>query len=219
MTIPMKIEKIRYCQYATMIKDAKALAHDKFGQSKVFLTPDQKIIKIFPVSHFLKELFSSRMKRFLKIVAKLKHLHISTISPEACYRSTSPSLNIIVYPYIEGSCLRDALQQNIELLRNFSHFLAHLHRFNVYFRGIHLGNVVIDKKQHFTLIDVGNTKFKVNLRRRAKNIVYILKYYADTPLLQKYGIARFINEYLQAAQLTTREEKIFKKNLRRYLNG
>ncbi len=213
-----KIEKIRYCQYATLIKDANVLAHDQYGRNKVFLTPDKKIIKTFHVSHFLKELFSSRMMRFLKAVSKLRQKNVATIYPENYYRCISPKLNIVVYPYVEGASLRDVSQQNIGILKEFAFFLAHLHRMNIYFRGIHLNNVVVGKNQNFTLIDVSNTKFKVNIRRRAKNIAYVLKYPADFQTFKQYGVTRFLNDYLNAAQLNKREEKIFRKYLHHYIN-
>lgn len=213
-----RIEKIRYCQYATLVKDAEVLAHDQFGRNKVFLTQDKKIIKTFHVSHFLKELFSSRMMRFLKVVSKLNQMNVSTIHPEGCYRCLSPKLNIVIYPYVEGTSLREAAQQNPTILKDFAHFLAHLHRLNIYFRGIHLNNVLVNKKQGFTLIDVSNTKFRVNLRRRAKNLAYVLKYPADAKTFKQYGIARFLTDYLSAAQLNNHNEKSFKRQLQRYIN-
>jgi len=204
------LKPIQKDDFSKLIEHSRVLACDNDGNPKVYLRPDHQIIKCFPVKNRLKRMIGSHLKRFVKITKKLESAKINTVKPEKTYYCKSLRLECLSYPHITGKTLRDCANAGeFNLLTAYAQFLGQLHQKNIYFRGGHLGNIIVTGKG-FALIDVTNTKFKVSVRRRIKNLKYILNYGNDKTVFNHYGKENFVRKYLDASDLSTREKEKIK---------
>ncbi|GAB4393134.1 MAG: toluene tolerance protein [Gammaproteobacteria bacterium] len=159
-------------------------------------TPEGNILKIFITENILKRWFYPKSKRFITLAQHLTQRGIHTIEPNAYYYYPEKHYEIIIYPKLAGTNLHQAAQQQPEvLLPLLAHYLAQLHHKNIYFRGGHLGNILLTPDNQFALIDIGNMRLQISDRQRLKNIDYITGYPDDAELFTNFGIEKFIEIY------------------------
>ena len=85
------------------------------------------------------------------------------------------------YIPVAGDTLRaltKAMDDPVPLLTNFAKFLAELHHKGVYFRSIHIGNVVVTENNEFALIDIADLKVfpkSLSIRQRNRNMKHLLR--------------------------------------------
>lgn len=203
-------------QYQALREGAKVLAGDDFGDKVIKLTNGQ-IMKLFR----RKRLFSSALiypyaKRFAVNVKKLKKLAIPTVSNLDLFRIPSISRIAVVYQPLLGDSLDDIIHQNNfhkKHILQFAAFLANLHKQGVYFRSIHLGNVILTPKDKLGLIDVSDMK----IYRRAlpasfcaRNMRHFCRYPEHVAALFPAGEENlFLNSYLAALNISNNKKKHF----------
>jgi hypothetical protein len=75
-----------------------------------------------------------------------------------------------------------------------------------------------DEGQAFGLIDVADMRIAagpLSVQARARNFMHLTRYEADRSKLQEFGLDRFIDCYLAAAELTIKEGQSFVRKIRR----
>jgi serine/threonine protein kinase len=165
---------------------------------KVSRQPDGDFIKILRVKRRLSSSgLMNPAKRFARNASKLETLGIPTVSIRELYKLPHKRCYAVRYAGIEGTTLRDLAEQgklDEQLLRKFAEFIAHLHNNNIYFRGLHLGNVVLTPDGELGLIDILDCRFLPVLLNyhRQRNLQVIFRYKEAAPY--KDQLTRFYQQ-------------------------
>lgn len=136
-------------------------------------------------------MFFPYAKRFINNAKKLNNLKIPTISPLALYCLPHLQRTAVHYKPVLGSTLRELSKTPADLrplFEKFGEFLAELHQKGVYFRSIHLGNVVLQDAGDFALIDIADLKIfskPLSEHRRKRNMRHLLRPEQDNSILKK----------------------------------
>ncbi|MBU6961098.1 toluene tolerance protein [Pseudomonas sp. CVAP len=146
-----------------MIKGARVLEADSFGP-KVFLLPDGNILKLFRRKRLLSSaLFRPYSKRFIDNAARLEKLGIPTLQTLTLHQLDTPGMTAVLYRPLPGETLRQLADKNgfdwQQTLPALTAFIRELHAAGVYFRSLHLGNIVVTPGNQFGLIDVADMRF------------------------------------------------------------
>jgi hypothetical protein len=107
------------------------------------------------------------------------------------------------------SLMKNQLQSTVEQLIPF---LVHLHEKGIFFRGIHLGNIVRVNEGEFGLIDIADLSFKrgsLTLIQRVRNLSHMLKNKDDARFYRDFGVEQFLRDYATQAQMSGFEKMIF----------
>tara|TARA_R110002073_G_scaffold205_7_gene2653 strand:- start:5576 stop:6247 length:672 start_codon:yes stop_codon:yes gene_type:complete len=107
----------------------------------------------------------------------------------------------IVYKRLPGDDVRELADSSN--LKQMANFLAHLHQKGIYFRGIHLGNVLVTENTYSLIDFAGMTLWPMPLTtwQRLRNIGRFVSFPEDIELFKEYGVERFCAEYCDAAEL------------------
>jgi hypothetical protein len=211
-------------KYQQLRAGAEVLAADKHGD-KVLQLNNGDIMKLFR----RKRLFSSALiypygKRFSDNVKQLAKLKIPTVSKLSLFRIPSISRIAVQYKPLPGASLDDHIQQHSfdeKRIRQFAGLLAKLHTLGVYFRSIHLGNVIVTPDDELGLIDVSDMKIYRNPLRPslcARNIHHFCRYPQHrNALFPKGKSALFLQAYLQALDISENKKAAFEKAIAKQL--
>ena len=102
---------------------------------------------------------------------------------------------------------------------DLAHFLHSIHRKGVYFRSIHLGNIIHLGHSKFGLIDFTDVTFyrsPISLKRRAHNIHFIYKYQEDRHKMERTPRPLIKESYLEQALWNDEKIKRFEHLFERY---
>lgn len=202
-------------QYDALI-DVAQLIHSERGFPMVYLTPDNYVIKLFYKRRWTS---SSRLrpmaKRFELNARALRERDIGTVAVNQVFRCRSVGLDIVTYPFVAGSTVRDLNRETNDfgtMFLRFAEFIAELHLKGVYFKGLHFGNVLWTTERRFALIDVAHMTLRgrpLGISERVKNINNIGRYNADVESIRRIGRHRFLSAYLQKCGLTKIDQDRF----------
>ena len=174
-------------QYAAWRKDADVLEQDGHGEKVLRLT-DGTFLKLFRRKSWLsKTAFYPPAKRFADNAAQLKQLGIRCPEVIQLFRLNSPYRSVVHYHPLPGETLRHLLQRDtsldqLELFARFAEFITHLHDSGVYFRSLHMGNVVLTPDNEFGLIDISDMRClgrPLSRWMRDRNYQHLLRYESD----------------------------------------
>lgn len=201
-------------KYQALREGAKILAADKHGD-KVLELKSGYIMKLFR----RKRLFSSALiypygKRFADNVKQLTKLNIPTVKDLSLYRIPSISRIAVVYKPLPGESLDDEIKRGAfgeQQIQKFGAFLSKLHKLGVYFRSIHLGNVIVTPEGQLGLIDVSDMK----VYRRplppslcTRNMRHFCRYPEHAEALFPNGNTKsFMESYLTATDISEEKKK------------
>jgi len=186
---------------------------------KVLETQNGRMIKIFRRKRFFSTaLFKPYALRFVKNADKLHALNIPTVHIDSVSNCPDIKRQIIVYKKLAGELLRDTFEQNSDtkkLSRLFGKFVAQLHAKGVYFRSIHLKNILVLGNGELGLIDISDMQIKRNalsLRLCLRNFQHMLRYPQDKEII-KDNFDDFLDAYAQQAALKGSQKNIVKARL------
>ena len=182
--------------YLAMRQGAKVLEADRYGDKVLRLT-DGTFLKLFR----RKRLISSALlwpyaKRFANNACKLEQLGIACPKILNLYRLAEPLRDIVHYTPLPGLTLRQLRDEPAQcpkaLFADFGVFMAMLHDKGIYFRSVHLGNVVLTPELKLGLIDIADLKTQAKPLSRAlrlRNFQHMLRDSKDRAWLAsaKYG--------------------------------
>jgi tRNA A-37 threonylcarbamoyl transferase component Bud32 len=168
---------------------AAVLESDGLGPKVLKLT-DGSFLKLFRKRPRLSsETLRPYARRFAENASLLKRLGF--ISPEVIqvYALPGPvNATAVHYWPLPGETLRQALSQSSikqrrKLVEQFGELLAQLHEAGVYFRSVHLGNVLLLPDGQFGLIDLADMRigrFPLGLGKRRRNLKHMQRYAEDS---------------------------------------
>lgn len=181
---PLGLQLLSSSELEALQRGATVIEADHKGIRVLALT-DGSFLKMvrrkgFPSSAWL---FPYAM-RFALNARRLSRLGIACPIVLACYRCHAVADDIVHYQPVPGRTLRAELDVApcVELLQRAGGFIANLHEMGVFFRALHLGNIVIMPNGDFSLIDIADVRFSkraLTLRDRRKNIANTLRYAED----------------------------------------
>ncbi len=202
--------------YLKLTEGAKLVKRTR-TKIRLLLSPQNKIIK-----HIYRRRFLSTSTlwpyagRFIKNARQLQSKNISVPTIHEVYYYPKLNSDIIVYDYVEGPTLHEIASNNdFSFFPKFINYIAQLHKTGIYFKDLHLSNIVF-KNDAFTLLDLETIHCKrrpLKISERAKNLAYLFSIKEHTHYYQNYGTNRFIHEYLESSQLSERAQKRLKKKL------
>jgi hypothetical protein len=116
----------------------------------------------------------------------------------------------VIYRPLTGSTVRQQAEQGAfdgAAAARLGAFMARLHRGGVYFRALHLGNVLSLPDRSFGLIDISDmqiTPWPLFANTRMRNFIHLFHYPQDVDILTRAGLQRFMAGYLEAQQASLR---------------
>jgi len=191
--------------FETLVSGGQIIEADGFGP-KVYLLPDGTYLKIFRRKRWLSSaMWSPYAQRFSDNCRTLAARGVPCPEIIATYRIPSIGRDAVHYRPLPGQTLRQILKQDIAapeaiaLRRQLGGFVAHLHALGVYFRSLHLGNVVRTQQGELGLIDTADMRiFRRSLGRllRARNLKHMRRHAEEGDWLGADG--EFFTAYRQA---------------------
>lgn len=150
-------------EFEQIKSDAEILERDAHG-IKVLRLPNGDILKLFRVKHLISSArLYSHARSFCRNADRLGALGIPTVKIKQLFGLTNSSNAAVLYQPLEGRILRQiALTEGLSeiTLQQLGAFVAELHARGVYFRSLHLGNVVVTGNGEFGLIDIADLSIR-----------------------------------------------------------
>ncbi|MFC6300683.1 polymerase [Pseudomonas sp. CCM 7893] len=180
-----------------MMIDAQVIEADGLGP-KVLQLKDGSFLKLFRRRRFYTSgSYNPYSQRFAANCQRLRELGITTPEVQALYDLHDGS-NAVQYHPLSGQTLRHVLAsaspaERQEHVRKFGEFMAQLHEQGIYFRSLHLGNVLVLEGGGFGLIDLADMRIypsSLSLSLRQRNLRHMQRYDEDRAWL--------FDEHLQA---------------------
>jgi tRNA A-37 threonylcarbamoyl transferase component Bud32 len=168
--------------------NASVLELDGLGPKVLKLT-DGSFLKLFRKrSVFSRETLKPYAKRFAENAERLKRLGFNSPEIIQVYWLVDPVNKTAVHYWpLPGETLRHVLSNSPnarrqELVEQFGELLAKLHASGVYFRSVHLGNVLVQPNGQLGLIDLADMRishFALSLHKRQRNLKHMRRYIDD----------------------------------------
>ncbi len=146
-----------------LITNAVVLEADGLGP-KVLKLENGQFLKFFRRKRWLSSaLLRPYSRRFANNAEQLRALGIATLSVNALYELPDKSLSAVLYAPLPGTSLTQlAVQPEFsweQILPMLILFVRGLHERGVYFRSLHLGNIVLTPDNTLGLIDIADMRF------------------------------------------------------------
>ncbi len=191
----MQFQHLSLSQYQTLRTQSEVVEADAFGD-KVLRKADGSYLKLFRRKRLLSSAtLKPYSRRFADNAARLQALGIPTVQVLALYRIPELQRTAVHYAPLAGDTLRHLIYQLPEaeratLARQLASFIEELHQKGVYFRSLHLGNVVRTPEGTLGLIDIADMKFyrrPLSSKLRQRNRKHLARYPNDLALLPTLG--------------------------------
>lgn len=170
-----------------LLTDSTAIEGDGHGL-KVARLKNGDFLKLYRRKRMLSSaLWSPPSRRFANNAERLRKLGIVTPKIQQLLLIPELQLNAVIYSPLPGDTLRNrwrhldtaSREQEVEL---FGTLLGKLHQLGVYFRSLHLGNVLQLPDGELGLIDLSDMKIAnkpLASWKRRRNLQHILRYKED----------------------------------------
>ncbi|WLG25714.1 lipopolysaccharide kinase InaA family protein [Pseudomonas sp. FP1154] len=176
-----------------LIEGASILEADGHGP-KVYLLQDGNILKLFRLKRFFSSaLLRPYSARFISNATRLQELGVPTLEVLAFYKLQKPGMTAVLYRPLPGKTLRQlSNQENFswqQTLPTLVELIRSLHARGIYFRSLHLGNIVVTPENKLGLIDVADMRFlRSPLPRRLvrRNLQHFARYIARENLNESF---------------------------------
>ncbi|MBO2925857.1 BUD32 family EKC/KEOPS complex subunit [Metapseudomonas otitidis] len=196
------LEKIQSETYHQLCNGATVLERDSYGE-KVLLLKDGSIIKLFRLKHIVSSaLFYPYAKRFSDNVKKLKDLDIACPSVIGVYRVKSIDRDAVHYQPVPGKNLRHFRNTQekcpSDLFYRLGCFIGKLHNTGIYFRSLHLGNIILMPSGEFGLIDIADLQYQkkpLSKLKATRNFRHLLRDPQDKRWLTSNEFGDFFAAY------------------------
>jgi tRNA A-37 threonylcarbamoyl transferase component Bud32 len=194
-------------EFQLMCADATVLEQDVRGV-KVLLLNNRKILKIFRLrGGFSSSRIYSDALSFCRNAERLKKLGISTIGSYRLYHLSNSKNAVVIYDPLVGDTLRTLLIKNKITendCRSLGAFVARLHTLGIYFKSLHLGNIVLSISGQLGLIDFADVRifpWRLMLKTRVRSFKRLLRYHEDVKILGKKNCELILASYIKSSGL------------------
>ena len=174
-------------QYNLWRANAQVLEEDGHGE-KVLCLADGTFLKLFRRKTWLsKTAFYPPAQRFAANAAELQRLGVPCPQVIQLYQLSHPYRSVVHYAPLMGETLRQLLRRDsnldqLALFAQLAEFITRLHELGVYFRSLHMGNIVLTPDNQLGLIDISEMRClgrPLSRRMRDRNYQHLLRYEND----------------------------------------
>ncbi len=202
-------------QFLNICQEGAVIQRGRRGP-RVLETPEGNIIKIFwPRKYFPRNILRpSSAKRFIENSLKLREAGLHCVDVTQWYYYPCLKVDVIMYPKLPGKDIREIIHN--DMLTEIAAFIANLHDHGIFFRGIHLGNLLQLEPAKIALIDVTDCKVykhSLGFLKRYRNLRHLLENQEDHQAFKQFGIENFIDSYLDKANINLLVKKLLKNFL------
>ncbi len=205
-----------------LLGHAKIMAQDSKGL-KVLHLEDGRYLKLFRYRNVLSIKRYMDALRFAAHAEILKRRGIPTVS--VLNRVWIPHLRRsgIFYEPLDGCTLRQIVavgKMNSDLVIQLGAFFAELHQKGIYYRSLHMGNVILCPNKKLGLIDILDMQtypWPLRAALRLRNFRHLFRYSQDTKALSDAGIEHFIQGYMKTC-LRPRFETKMRTEIKKWLS-
>jgi O-antigen ligase/tRNA A-37 threonylcarbamoyl transferase component Bud32 len=185
--LTLSIKRLSQATLQTLTANAQVIEEDGLGP-KVLRLVDGSFLKLFRARRwYTSGSFNAYSERFAVNAERLRNMGFPTPHILDLYRLDDGS-SAVHYTPLPGNTLRQILQGitapdvRQALVERFGKFMAQLHEQGVYFRSLHLGNVLVLEDGEFGLIDVADLRIypsSLSLSLRQRNLRHMQRYTVD----------------------------------------
>ena len=176
-----------------LVATATLIESDSYGP-KVYRLDNGEYLKLFRRKRLLSSaLLTPYSVRFCRNAARLQSLGIPTIEPLALYQLADSAWTAVHYRALPGDTLKDLCKQeelfSPDLLPDLIAFFHTLHDKGIYFRSLHLGNIVLTPEQRLGLIDIADLSFQrrpISKSKARRNLAHFKRYLKHEGLLEHF---------------------------------
>ncbi|MCY1421856.1 hypothetical protein D9M71_375210 [compost metagenome] len=192
---------------ATLMKGSSTIEEDAFG-IKVAKLGDGSFLKLYRRKRLLSSaLWQPPAERFARNAERLNELGIRAPGIVETFNVPERLLNGVLYNPLPGETLRNhwkqATAQELALeVEAFGRFLGELHGLGVYFRSLHLGNVLKLPDGRLGLIDLSDMRISgrpLPNWKRKRNVRHMLRYQLDAHWLATLHLEELLRGYASYA--------------------
>jgi len=205
LTIPVK--NLDAPTQKQLMAGATIIEADGLGP-KVLRLEDGNFLKLFrPRRCYTSGSFNPYSERFAANSERLRGMGIPTPEVLSLYHLHDGS-SAVHYRPLPGQTLRQALQSNEtvatrhELVERFGTFIAGLHEQGIYFRSLHLGNVLVLENGDLGLIDLADMRIypsSLTQSLRQRNLRHMQRYDEDRAWLFEEHLQALLKGYATIA--------------------
>lgn len=219
------MKRIDAVQLDALLQGAKTIEEDGLG-IKVARLGDGDFLKLYRRKRLLSsDLWDLPAQRFADNAQGLLRLGITAPTVLDVLMISERRLSAVRYQPLPGDTLRNSLRQldaesRAALVKQFGTFLGELHQVGVYFRSLHLGNVLLLPDGSFGLIDLSDMKLESRPLapwKRRRNLQHILRYSEDIAWLTQQHLDSWLEGYADSASRPETER--FTRDLKRWLKA
>lgn len=199
------MQALAHERYQQMRAGAITLEADSFGD-KVLRLAGGEFLKLFRRKRLLSSaLIWPYAQRFANNAQGLQRLGVPCPQVIGVYRLAALQRDVVHYHPLPGLTLRqlrDTPDAPSDLFERLAVFIASLHEKGIYFRSLHLGNVVLTPNGELGLIDIADLKIQrrpLSRAQRLRNFRHMLRDAKDCEWLRSSGGARFARAYREAS--------------------
>lgn len=181
------MKRVALEDYLKLRDGGELIERDRHGE-KVVRRPDGTMLKLFRRKRLVSSaLFYPYAQRFADNCERLRILGIPCPTAISVLRVPAIDRDLVHYHPLPGRTLRQ-LRPELDddaarnLRRALGEFFARLHRLGVYFRSLHLGNVVLTPEGRLGLIDVADLAVRrgpLGASARRRNLRHLARYAED----------------------------------------
>lgn len=201
--MPIKT-KLSNDMLATLTAGAQVLEEDSLGP-KVYRLADGNFLKLFRRKRLISSaLFVPYSDRFWRNAVRLKDLGIPTLTPLQLYELENSSLSAVLYSPLNGKTLKDVYLDAPDVfdkhLQSLIDFIRTLHRRGIYFRSLHLGNIVLTPEGTLGLIDIADLSVQRSPLSKAKarrNLVHFSRLLDNLGIAEQFPLAALTSGILE----------------------
>ncbi|MGF6128648.1 O-antigen ligase/tRNA A-37 threonylcarbamoyl transferase component Bud32 [Pseudomonas frederiksbergensis] len=185
--LALPVNTLAPAAFEQMSANAQVIEEDGLGP-KVLRLVDGSFLKLFRRRRwYTSGSFNPYSERFAVNSEQLRTMGIPTPVTLGLYRLEDGS-SAVHYSPLPGNTLRQVLQGitapavRQALVERFGKFMAQLHEQGVYFRSLHLGNVLVLEDGDFGLIDLADMRIypsSLSLSLRQRNLRHMQRYTED----------------------------------------
>lgn len=182
MTMP-SMQALSHTAFEQLVANAQSVEEDSYGP-KVYLFDNGDYLKLFRRKRLLSSaLLTPYSVRFWRNAERLQRLGIPTVTPLELFRLPNAGWTAVRYRALAGTTLKSVYAQeqgmNSALLEQLAGFFRNLHRKGVYFRSMHLGNIVLTPNGALGLIDIADLTFQsraLSHNKARRNLAHFERY-------------------------------------------
>jgi O-antigen ligase/tRNA A-37 threonylcarbamoyl transferase component Bud32 len=202
----MPVDPLKPQGFEQLCSNAHVIEADGLGP-KVLRLEDGSFLKLFRARRwYTSGSFNPYSERFASNSEQLREQGIASPSILNLYQLQDAS-SAVRYEPLPGLTLRQALQSldsslRESLIERFGRFMAQLHERGVYFRSLHLGNVLLMDDGEFGLIDVADMRVYPSALRntlRQRNLRHMQRYPQDRNWLFETHFEQLAKGYASVA--------------------